>query len=242
MTSSRQRTRSRQTRFGMPAMCAALLHGGLVALALLSARAPRIALPPVYRVELVAAPAGERAIGVVTDEPAPPPAAEPPRAPPRRAESTPKNVAPTRRTAPARKSPARATPTPDARSARRDEPAPKAGGGPEGGRGTDVANVNTGGIEFPFPAYLQNIVRQIQLRFKPRSATPLSAEFAFIIRRDGSVSLIGFRRRSGSYGFDLEAQGAIEAAANARVFGPLPDGFSDDALTVIFSFDPRLIR
>jgi hypothetical protein len=36
--------------------------------------------------------------------------------------------------------------------------------------------------------------------------------------------------------------GAVDAAAQARAFGPLPQGFSDDVLPVIFSFDPRLIR
>ena len=51
-----------------------------------------------------------------------------------------------------------------------------------------------------------------------------------------------FRKRSGSYEFDLEAQGAVEAAGRSGSFGPLPDGFRDDVLTVIFSFDPQLIR
>jgi hypothetical protein len=36
--------------------------------------------------------------------------------------------------------------------------------------------------------------------------------------------------------------GAVDAAAQAHAFGPLPQGFSDDVLPVIFSFDPRLIR
>jgi hypothetical protein len=36
--------------------------------------------------------------------------------------------------------------------------------------------------------------------------------------------------------------GAVEAAARANAFGPLPQGFTDDVLPVIFSFDPRLIR
>jgi hypothetical protein len=34
--------------------------------------------------------------------------------------------------------------------------------------------------------------------------------------------------------------GAVEAASHS--FGPLPQGFTDDVLPVIFSFDPRLIR
>jgi hypothetical protein len=48
--------------------------------------------------------------------------------------------------------------------------------------------------------------------------------------------------RSGVYAFDLEAMGAIEAAATARAFGPLPTGYGEDVLPVVFSFDPSLIR
>ena len=40
--------------------------------------------------------------------------------------------------------------------------------------------------------------------------------------------------------FDLEAQGAVEAAA--RAFGSLPAGFGDDVLPVVFSFDPGRLR
>jgi hypothetical protein len=47
---------------------------------------------------------------------------------------------------------------------------------------------------------------------------------------------------SGSYGFDVEARGAVEAAGAAGAFGPLPEGFMDDALTIIFEFDPTIIR
>jgi outer membrane biosynthesis protein TonB len=62
----------------------------------------------------------------------------------------------------------------------------------------------------------------------------------FLIHRDGTISNLRFVKRSGVYAFDLEAQGAIEAGAHA--FGPLPAGFSDDVLPVIFSFDPSLIH
>ena len=118
-------------------------------------------------------------------------------------------------------------------------PAPVAGGGSQGGRGADVANVHVDGIDFPYPGYLQNVVRQIAVNFKP-SRGGLTAVVAFLIRRDGSVTGIRLTTRSGVYSFDTEAMGAVEAAA--RSFGPLPAGFSDDVLPVIFSFDPRLIR
>ena len=102
------------------------------------------------------------------------------------------------------------------------------------------ANIRTEGIDFPFPGYLENIVRQIALRFEPPRGTNLKAEVMFLIRRDGSITSVTFLQRSGSFTFDLEAQGAVEAAASK--FGPLPSGFRDDVLPVVFSFDPRLIR
>jgi hypothetical protein len=104
-----------------------------------------------------------------------------------------------------------------------------------------VANVHTEGVDFPYPWYLENIVRQVALNFSPDNpSSNLRAEVTFLIKRDGTV--IGFRfiQRSSNYAFDLEAQGAIEKAETS--FGPLPQGFPDDVLPVVFSFDPRLIH
>jgi outer membrane biosynthesis protein TonB len=64
----------------------------------------------------------------------------------------------------------------------------------------------------------------------------------FLVHRDGSVSGLQFVRRSGNFAFDLEAQGAIEAAANANAFGPLPEGYPADVLPVSFFFDPETMR
>jgi periplasmic protein TonB len=225
-------------RIGIPIAMSGAIHASLVALVLIAARASQTPLPPVYRVQLVAAPPGERAIGVVTEAPAP---VTPAPAPPKRAESIPK-VAPPARKAPTRKATPKATVVPDARATRPNETAPKAGGGPQGGQGADVANVNLEGIEFPYPAYLRNIVTQIASRFKPRNAGALSTEIVFLIRRDGSVAEIRLRKRSGSLAYDVEAQGAVESAASARAFGPLPGGWADDVLPVIFTFDSKLIR
>lgn len=215
-----------------------LLHGSLVALAIAIGWRGRTVEAAVYSVNLVAAPAGERAIGSVTEAP---PAPDAPPEPPKRADRAPdERTVAKKPPPPTRKPPARATPTPNARTSRADNAATKAGGGPTGGKGADVANVRTDGIQFPYPAYLENIVRQIALRFKPRNPGALHAEVVFLVRRDGSVTGFQFRQRSGVYAFDLEAQGAVEAASGH--FGPLPDGFSDDVLTVIFAFDPQLIR
>jgi outer membrane biosynthesis protein TonB len=229
-----------------PIVVSAALHLVVIALFLLARAAPSVVLPPTYKVSLVAAPPGPRQIGV--EQPAPaataptPPAAPVPasrampdpsrmKAPPAKAVAKPVKGAKVQTPSAAPiAAPAKAT------------PAPAAGGGPQGGRGADVANVQVAGTDFPYPEYLQNVVRQIAIRFKPPGGRELQAVVAFLIRRDGSVTGIRLTTRSGVYAFDTEAMGAVDAAAGARAFGPLPQGFADDALPVIFSFDPRLIR
>lgn len=227
-----------EPRLAGPLIASAFVHAlALAAFISVKDRKPVVALPPIYRVNIVAAPAGPRAIGEVTT--APPRAAQ--TAPPRPAAEQPVQHMPSPDRAPVR-APRRVTPAP-AQTAQPRTEAPRAGGGPTGGRGTDVATVQTEGIEFPFPVYLNNIVRQIALRFEPPDPDArLKAEVMFLIHRNGSVSNVRFITRSGSYTFDLEAQGAVEAAAAARSFGPLPEGFRDDVLPVVFSFDPQVLR
>jgi TonB family protein len=60
----------------------------------------------------------------------------------------------------------------------------------------------------------------------------------FTILRDGTVKEIRILSRSRSYSFDLGAQGAVEAAGNAKAFGPLPEGFPSDALQIALWFLP----
>jgi protein TonB len=246
---------SRESGSGLltPFTLSALLHAAVATLLFNSLRERKpVALPPMYRVNIVAAPAGARAIGEVKTEPS---KATTSVTQPSATQSTLKEM-PLPKAKPAQKTPARATPTdgkvapatkvsvpkanatPQPRTA-----APKAGGGPTGGKGTDVATVRSDGIEFPFPGYLNNIVRQIALNFKPRNPSArLKAEVRFLIHRDGSVSDLTFIRRSGNFSFDLEAQGAVEAASSGGSFGPLPAGFPDDALPVVFSFDPEFLK
>ena len=106
--------------------------------------------------------------------------------------------------------------------------------------GSDPLTVSTEGIEFPFPAYTNNIISQIAIRWqRPQQSTPLDAEIGFLIHRDGSISDMQFVKRSGSFGFDLEAQGAIEDAGRRKAFGPLPDGWTSDVLFVRFYFSGK---
>ncbi len=247
-------------RLTLPIAISAALHLG--AIAVLATRPGPPPMPPMYEVNLIAAPAGPRAIGraapaaetptaaaarpsATRPAPAPLPTAKGPIVP---AKSTPAKTPATKTPVAAATTPATSAKAPPA-SASPDMPVSKAppagataGGGPTGDKGTDVATVRTEGTAFPFPGYLQNIVRQIALNFRPRAPGALRCDVSFLIHRDGSVSNVRFVARSGAYAFDLEAQGAIEAAARSRAFGSLPTGFPDDVLPVTFSFDPRLVR
>jgi protein TonB len=186
-------------------------------------------MPPVYEVELVAAPRPD------------PQARRAPDVVQRPAERTVPTEQPARRTTVAQ------TPPPPQQTNVEREPAPRTNPpeGPAPGEtpstGTDPATIKVEGEAFPYPEYLRNIVSQVFRRWqRPGGNTALKAEVLFLIHRDGSVSNVRFVVRSGSFSFDLEAQGAIEAASGA--FGPLPEGYVNDVLPVSFFFDPQRSR
>jgi hypothetical protein len=194
--------------------------------------------PPVYRVQLFAAPPGERAAGVV--QPAPQtPAVETP--PPPAKTSTPRPKVPAKKAkAPPPQKVATATAPPKAPvETKPNTPQPTAGGGETGGKGADVANIDTNGLEFPYPWYTANVVSLI-LRNFPKTNARYIAEVRFVIQRDGTVdpNSINFVTRSGNYPFDIQAKGAVEAASRDKGFGPLPPGFREDILPVTFRFSP----
>lgn len=205
-----------------------LVHGVAVLAILMLVMRRETIQGTVYAVNLVAAPA-------MTTAPAP------------AVEATPRPPAPVERTAPINppKRTAKVAPSPPA-----SKPVPKSEAAPrtsavqpmpgETGTGSDIANVSTPGAEFPFPEYLRNIVTQIYRRWnRPAGSPVLRAEISFLILRDGTVREITVVSRSRSYSFDLGAQGAVEAAANARAFGPLPEGFKTDVLQISLWFVPR---
>ncbi len=225
---------------GGPLAISVLLHVSLAAAVLLFKGAEVADMPPMHRVDLVAAPAGERAAGVVREQPPETPPTET-KAPPKAEMNTAEKVAPIKPPTKAAKATTRATTNITKAPQRVDvRKAPTAGGGAVGGTGADVVTVRIEGIDFPFPGYLQNIIRQIALNFRPRNPGALKAEVFFMIRRDGTVTGFRFIKSSGNYAFDLEAEGAVEAAAAG--FGPLPAGFSSDILPVQFYFDPATLR
>jgi outer membrane biosynthesis protein TonB len=219
-----------------------ILHAGLIAAFFLVRPGAPPPEAPTIAVRLIAAPPGEPAAGVVQQ----PPTATPATPPPAPAAVVKREVVKTRvPTTKPKPVPRLATPT-TKRAAEPSTPAtpqPTAGGGLAGGKGADVANVTTGGIEFPYPYYTTNIVSKLIQRFGPMAGT-LSAAVRFVIRRDGSVDpeSIQLVSRSGNYSFDLRAVGAVESAANAREFGPLPPGFREDVLPVTMRFSPTIIK
>jgi protein TonB len=204
-----------------------LVHGLVLLTAVLLALRSDPPSGTVYAVNLVAAPAAAATAPAV--------------------EATPRPPAPVERTAPINppRRTAKVAPTPPA-----SRPVPKSEAAPqtatvqpmpgETGAGSDIANVSTPGAEFPFPEYLRNIVTQIYRRWnRPAGSPALRTEISFLILRDGTVREIAVATRSRSYSFDLGAQGAIEAAANAKSFGALPEGFRSDVLQISLWFVPR---
>lgn len=134
----------------------------------------------------------------------------------------------------------RETPTTDAETKvePEDEPVQPPAAAEESG--DETVNVQLDGAVFAFPDYLENIVRQINRYWRrPTGGRHLRAEIVFVIHRDGGVSDIDWAQKSGDTAFDLEAQGAVEAAGRSQAFGPLPEGYPRDQLRVSFYFDPR---
>lgn len=209
-----------------------VVHAAAVGLMWFTVR-PATSFPPVYAVNLVAAPL-------------PRPDTRPaPQAVERPAEETPPAV-PTPTKPPARETP-RPAPTTQAPPERR-EPAPRTQStntpapGETPGTGNDAVTIKTPGLTFPFPGYLENIINQIYRRWDRPTGSRLRAEVTFLLMRDGSVRDLRFLTSSGNFSFDLSAQGAVEAAANAGAFGPLPDGYDADVLLVSFYFSPAAGR
>jgi outer membrane biosynthesis protein TonB len=179
------------------------------------------ATPPVYAVNLVAAPAPTARKRIAREAVPTPPQEKP-------APVKPKPASPP-------KTPPKPEPKPPPPTAAPVTPAK----GETPSTGTDATTIKTPGLEFPYPEYLRNIVNQVYQRWDRGDARRNSfAEISFLIRRDGSVHDIRFVTRSGSFAFDLGAQGAVEAAGNSLAFGPLPDGWDADVLPVSFYFKP----
>lgn len=187
--------------------------------------------PPVYAVELVAAPAPPPDVKRAPEAAPRPPAEEtaPLKPEPKSAKPAPEKPKPV-----TPRPPQHTEPNPP--SVSRTQPLP----GETPSTGNDAVSVSTPGLQFPYPDYLRNIVQEVYRRWqRPLGNAALRAEVSFLILRDGTIREIRLTRPSGSFSFDLSAQGAVEAAGSARAFGQLPDGYPSDVLPVSFYFTPR---
>ncbi len=229
-------------RPGRGAILASLaLHVALLAGVVVSAQAtPQ--LPPlrVYRVDLYSPPpqaAGEPAPAVASPEPAPPqPKPEPEPEKPKPEPAPPKPVEKPK----PKPNPVETKPKPtDTKPAEKPEPKPATGSRPDpNSKGGEDLNVKLEGEAFPYPAYLENIIRQVRRYFRWEGAPDLQAEIYFVIGRDGTITGLRVLKSSGNSQFDLQAVGAAEVAGKRGEFGPLPEGFEGDRLPVSFTIAP----
>lgn len=223
------------------AIASVLLHGGIVAAFLVLHAAPPPAALPAYSVRLVAGPAAAAPVDAAPAAPKPAPVTKPVAPPP----TPPKKTVVTKKAKPTPPAPTVASQTAPPKSAASAPPStsPPASNSATGGKGSDVQNVSTGGVDFPYPYYTNRIVNEILKRFQQQRIA-LTAEVRFVIRRDGSVDPASIRLQtsSGVYAFDAQAMGAVEAAANAKAFGALPSGYQDDILPITFRFSPSLVK
>jgi len=104
--------------------------------------------------------------------------------------------------------------------------------------GEDI-NVRIEGLRRDYPAYYDNIIRQIQRCFAGRWRGQGSWETTvyFVIGVDGTATGLDFVTRSGNTSFDFEAMGAVECAGRGR-FGALPDDLPYERLPIQFTFRP----
>lgn len=102
--------------------------------------------------------------------------------------------------------------------------------------GRDVA-ARMEGLRRDYPEYYANIIVQMKRCFRGRGSR-LEATVTFKIARDGTTSDIGVERSSGSFAFDLDAQGAAECAGKADRLGPLPEDYPWAFIPVRFTFSP----
>jgi outer membrane biosynthesis protein TonB len=189
-----------------------------------------------YRVTLVSPPPQEQG----EPEPAPAPETpvlvepepEPPAPEPEPEQPKPEEPKP----APEPPKPQTATPPPEEK---KPDPEPVKGRDPRpSSAGGENLNVRQDGEEFPYPDYLENIVRQLHRMFRWGGSANLEAEVVFYIQRDGTTGGIRLVRRSGNFQFDLQAHEAVDRAGRTGAFGPLPDGWQQDRLWVSFTFEP----
>ncbi len=186
----------------------------------IAAPKPEEEVPPVPEEELVV----ETPEDPVEEEEAPIPAEDEP--PPPEPEDTPPPQ------------PEEPPPEPEETPPANEDPVPAEAEETEEEEGGQNIDVRMEGLKRDYPAYYDNIIRQIERCFRPPEAGNRLAVIQFMIQEDGSVTDIGVARSSNSFVFDRAAEGAIECAGRPGRLGPLPDGYPWEVLPVQFRFRP----
>lgn len=103
---------------------------------------------------------------------------------------------------------------------------------------TEEINVRMEGLRRDYPAYYEDIVRQMRRCFRWTAGGSWRATVQFTIRREGGIpgSSIDIFRPSGNFSFDLRAVEAVECAGQR--LSPLPEDLPWDELPVRFNFTP----
>lgn len=243
ISSSDPGRRSRGRAGAKPALGSLMVHG--VALTLAWAVATKRPQPIEfisYQIDMVAAPGADVGSPVVEAPPAAePPAPEPTPAPPTPVKEAEKPIpapepakkptpAPAATTAPSTARPSAATPRPTASGPTTDKAT--------GTGSAESINIRMQGVRRDYPAYYDNIIRQISRCFRWSGSEPFETELYFVIERNGSVSNVDVVKGSPSIAFNTEAMGAVECAGQPGRFGPLPDDFQFDQLPIRFTFRP----
>lgn len=224
------------------------LHGlFLVALVFsgsFASRTPRY--PPVYRINLVAAPRAETLRPPrERSRPRPPKvekkAAEPETAPEREPEilEPEEELVPEEDAEPVEPEDPEPTPEREGPESEPLEEPPPEQRFPDSGGNEAALDLTIEGQPFPFPGYLERIVNKIGSAWRrTANRAPLKAMVYFRVERSGRVSGIEVEESSGSFLFD---QAALRAVADASPLPPLPDGYTSDYLGVYFDFneEPR---
>lgn len=221
-----------------PVVASLALHLAIVVPIVAFTRAPRSVEFDTIRITLVSAP-----VPVEATRPAPP-EPEPETQPEAVEEPTPEPVVeqpqPDPVVDPPRPEPPPQRPAERPRTERPTPPAPTPRTPPaaEPTTRTDGINLETEGIDFPFPEYLNNVVAQLYRYLRWTEPGNPRATIYFEITGDGSVRNIRMLRPSGNLRFDFAVEGAVETAGNRRAFGPLPDAYVGASLPVQLVVEP----
>jgi periplasmic protein TonB len=221
-----------------PVLASLALHLAILVPIVAFTRAPRSVEFDTIRIVLVSAPAPVEATRPApqepepqpepVEEPTPEPVVEQPRPEPEveqpRPEPPPQRPAERPRT----ERPTPPAPTPPPRTPPAAEPTAP----------TEGINLETEGIDFPFPDYLNNVVAQLYRYLRWTEPGNPRATIYFEIMDDGSVRNIRMLRPSGNIRFDYAVQGAVETAGNRGAFGPLPDAYVGASLPVQLVVEP----